>query len=142
LSNGFDPLTEKHTDDLHFELLDTLKKSKASGDISILVNDVVIEEWKRNKEHCKLKIKKLHNKLLSIDQAFGDLGKYVDIEKVKRDYADKINEEIKRNEEHIRSVENFLMNDCELIKTSDKIKVQIFDLSIGGLKFLTQQIEK
>jgi len=131
LSNGFDPLTENHSDDLHFELLDTLKKSKDSGDISILVNDVIIEEWKRNKEHSKLKIKKLLNKLANVDQVFGDIRKYVDTEKIRKEYTDKINEEIKRNEEHILSVENFLIKDCVIIKTSDKIKIKIFDLSIS-----------
>lgn len=130
LSNGFDPLTEKHSD-LHFELLETLKRSKDSGDISILANEVIIEEWKRNKEHCKLKIRKLNDKLKNIDQAFGDIEKYVNADNVKQAYEDKIKEEIKRNEEHIENVEEFLHKDCVAIKTSDKTKIKIFDLSIG-----------
>jgi len=132
LSNGFDPLTSKHSDDLHFQLLDSLKKSKDSNEIGILVNEIIVEEWKRNREHCKLKIEKLQDKQKNIKQVFGDIDKYVKTDSFKKEYIDALKNEIKKNEEHIVNVEKFLINDCIHIKTSDEVKIRIFDLSVSN----------
>jgi len=67
-------------------LLDSLKKSKDSNEIGILVNEIIVEEWKRNREHCKLKIEKLQDKQKNIKQVFGDIDKYVKTDSVKKEY--------------------------------------------------------
>src|SRR5690606_29245120 len=110
LANGLDPLTEKLHEDLHFKLLAELKELKNNNDICILINDIVLEEWKRNKEHSKLKIKKLTNKLNNSDSSFNDLKKYVksETEGLKKEYIEGLKQDISANEEHIQKVENFL----------------------------------
>ena len=132
LANGLDPLTEKHHDDLHFKLLAGLKELKDNNDICILINDIVFEEWKRNKENAKLKIKKLTNKLSNPDSSFNDLKKYVksETEGLKREYIEGLKKDIAKNEEHIQKVEDFIFNDCERVEISQELKIKIFDLSV------------
>lgn len=134
LANGLDPITNKHHDNLHFDLLKALKEHKQNNDICILINDIVIEEWERNKEHCKLKLKKLNNKVLSTENAFSDINKYVKTRTndLQNQYAEGIKREILANEEHIQKVEEFLFNDWQKINISNDIKLKIFDLSVGN----------
>lgn len=133
LANGFNPDTAKH-DALHFELLAELKKLKEKGEICILINDIVVEEWKRNKEHSKLKIKQLTNKLDNSNSQFGEIKKYVKsgIGDLKKEYLEGVQNEIAENEKHIQRVEDFLFNDCQMVDISKDLKLKIFDLSTGN----------
>lgn len=133
LANGLDPITNKHHDNLHFELLKTLKFHKEQNEICILINDIVIEEWKRNKEHSKLNIKKLTCKLSKSDNPFNDIKKYVKsgIDTLQTEYAEGVKLEITTNEEHIQKVEQFLYNDCQKVEITPDLKMQIFDMSIS-----------
>jgi len=132
LANGLDNSTSKHSDDQHFKLLEELKLLKESGDICILVNEIIFEEWKRNKEHCKSKIKKLKKKLSDPDEHFRELRKYVKSEtkEIQDEYLKGIEADIKANEEHVQKVEEFLFNDCVKMEITDNLKVKIFDLSV------------
>lgn len=133
LANGFDPLSNKHLDKLHFELLATLKEHKEKNNICILINDVVIEEWKRNKEHSKIKIQKLNNKLSDAGNPFNDIRKYAKskTDDLEKEYAEGLKEEITANEKHIDTVEVFLLNDCQKVNISNEVKLKVFDLSVG-----------
>ncbi len=132
LANGLDALTGKHCDDQHFKLLEELRQLKENNDICIIVNEVIFEEWKRNKEHCKLKIEKLKKKLNNPEEHFRELKKYVktEIQTLQTEYLEGIKLDIKENEEHIKKVEEFLFNDCIKAEITDKIKTTIFDLSV------------
>jgi len=132
LANGLDPITSKHHDDLHFTLLEGLKELKNNNDVIILVNEIIIEEWKRNKEHSKAKIKKLKYKLENPDSSLIELRKYVrsQTDDLKEEYLQGLRNDIKANEQHIENVEAFLLQDCMIIDISREIKVKIFDLSV------------
>lgn len=132
LANGLDPITAKHHDDLHFKLLESLKELKDNNDICIIINEIIVEEWKRNKEHSKAKIKKLILKLENPDNSFTELKKYVksQTDDLKEEYIVGLQNDIKANEKHIQNVEDFLLKDCMMVDISQEIKVKIFDLSV------------
>jgi hypothetical protein len=132
LANGLDTLTGKHSDEQHFKLLEELRQLKESNDICIIVNEVIFEEWKRNKEICKIKIEKLKKKLNNPDEHFRELKKYVksETQTLQNEYIEGIKADIKANEEHIQKVEEFLLNDCIKVEITDKLKTLIFDLSV------------
>jgi len=136
LANGIDPIsnqTDRQHENLHFKLLAQLKELKEKGDISILVNDIIIEEWKRNKEHCNIKIKKLTRKLEDQRSVLSEIKKYVqsNTDEIQEEYIEGIQRDIKENEEHIQNVEDFLFNECTKIDISEELKIRIFNLSVS-----------
>lgn len=119
---------------MHFELLQSLVELKKDNKIQVLVNEIIITEWKRNKEHCNLKIKSLENKLLNKESAFKEIAKYMKtkIKELQDEYVQGLESEILKNREHIQSVENFLFNDCITVEITRELKLLIFDLSINN----------
>lgn len=133
LANGYDPISEKHHDDLHFNFLSSLKKLKDNGDIRILVNEIIFKEWERNRENSKLKIQNLSTKLKNPESAFSFIKKYVksEIKKLQEEYIHGLKSAIEANRIHIQNVEDFLYKDCLKIEISEALKLKIFDLSIN-----------
>jgi len=134
LANGLDPISNKHHDDLHYELLKSLKELKDKKQAQVIINEIIVTEWKRNKEHCKAKIKKLEQKLTNKDNAFKEIEKYTkaDIKQLQEEFIQSIKEEISQNEAHIQNVEDFIFNECVKVEISQEIKLRVFDLSINN----------
>lgn len=132
LANGLDPIKNKHHDSLHFELLQSLVKLTEDNKIRVLINEIIINEWNRNKIHCYEKIRNLENKLLNKVNAFKDIEKYAtsNIDQLQKEYCIGIENEIFKNEQHIQNVESFLQNKCIKTEISEDLKLLIFDLSI------------
>jgi hypothetical protein len=132
LANGLDPLTNKHYDHLHYDLLKSLKELKDKEQAQVIINEIIITEWHRNKEHCKAKVKKLQQKLTTADSAFTEIGKYTtaNVRQLEEEFIQNLQEEIRVNEAHIQHVEDFLINDCVKVDISQALKLRIFDLSI------------
>lgn len=134
LANGLDPISNKHHDDLHYELLKSLKELKDKNQAQVIVNDIIVTEWNMNKEHCKAKIKKLEQKLANKDNVFKEIEKYTtaNIDQLKEEFIQSIEKEIRSNNAHIQKVENFIFNDCVKVEISQETKLKIFDLSINN----------
>ena len=134
LANGLDPISNKHHDDLHYELLKSLKELKDKNQAQVIINDIIVTEWNRNKEHCKAKIKKLEQKLANKDNVFNEIEKHTtaNIDQLKEEFIQSIEKEIRSNEAHIQNVEDFIFNDCVKVEISQEIKLKIFDLSINN----------
>lgn len=132
LANGLDPINNKHHDSLHFNLLQSLIDLTDDKKIQVLVNEIVLDEWHRNKTHCYAKIKSLENKLINKHNAFKDIEKYAtsNIEQLQNEYSAGIENEIIKNSHHIQNVENFLKNKCVKTEINENLKLLIFDLSI------------
>ncbi len=130
LANGFDTSSNKFHDNHHFNLLDQLMNLTADGDICILVNEIIIEEWQRNKVNAEQKIKLLNNRLTN-PSVFKELSKYVKspLQQIKDEYHNAIKAEIAANENHIRLVEKFLFTDCQKIEISDVVKLKVYGLA-------------
>lgn len=134
LANGLDPISNKHHDDLHYELLKSLKELKDKNQAQVIINEIIVIEWNRNKEHCKAKIKKLEQKLANKDNSFKEIEKYTtaNINQLQEEFIRSIEKEIRSNETHIQNVEDFILNDCVKVEISQKLKLEIFDLSINN----------
>ncbi|MGZ3920832.1 MAG: PIN domain-containing protein [Bacteroidia bacterium] len=133
LANGFDTKSQKFHDNHHFHLLRRLMDLSEEGDICILINDLIIEEWKRNKINAEKKIALLSNKLLN-NSLFTEISKYVStsLKELKVEYNEGIKEEIKANNIHIALLEKFLFNDCQKMPLADEIKLKVFNYSTAG----------
>ncbi|HMK17148.1 MAG TPA: PIN domain-containing protein [Chitinophagaceae bacterium] len=132
LANGLDPISNKHHDNLHFELLQSLIDLTNDKKVQVLVNDIILQEWDRNKMHCYTKIKTLEHKLANKENTFKDIEKYSksDVLKLQKEYSEGLESEIQRNKEHIQKVEDFLRNNCITTEITNDLKVLIFELSV------------
>lgn len=136
LANGLDNLTHKHHESHHFTLLKSLQELTEKGEITVLVNDIIIEEWKRNKGQAYTQIQKLKNQLSESQTQLKKVksigGDLIDTEVDKLDAVlqQKTEEKVKLNEQHIQNVEDFLNKVCTKIDISNELKIKIFDLSI------------
>ncbi|WP_421976838.1 PIN domain-containing protein [Roseivirga seohaensis] len=132
LANGYDPTSKTDSGSKHFEFLDTLKALRRDGKIEILINDIVIKEWKRNRHHVNQKIDKLKRKLADADKAVRDILKYaMSADDLSEKYKTGIEAEIQLNIDHIKNVEDFLTNECINTEISELIKLEIFDLAVN-----------
>jgi hypothetical protein len=131
LANGYNPDKEKH-EEYHFELLKQLKSLKHDKGVDILINDVVINEWNRNKRHVQSKIDLLKRKLEKPDDALKELTKYAksNTDKLKEEYILGLIADIDANEKHIKEVEDFLLSDCLKIDITPDIKEMVLNLAL------------
>ena len=100
----------------------------------ILVTDIILKEWQRNRNHCENKVESLKRKLSNPDSVFSDIKRYTKsgIEQLEKEYIEGLNAEIVGNQKHITEVETFLHNDCLKIDIPDHIKLKIFELSVSN----------
>jgi len=138
LSNGFDQQSNSHIDNgLHFQLLAELKKKQRAGEICILVNDIIIQEWERNKDETKRLIEKLNHKIAEVDRRLEADKKYLIPEDLvaQQQINDRtkanFQKEIDLNIKHIDGVDHFLKNECKRIPISDTVKLQAWAFAIN-----------
>jgi hypothetical protein len=134
LANGLDPISNKDHGNLHFELLDKLRDLIEREQITILVNDVIIEEWERNKEHTKHRIKKIKRKINNPKQPFYEIRKYIssNVDDIEKEFIAGLNKDLELNEEHINKVEILLKEKCETVPVTNDLKIKIFNISTSG----------
>jgi predicted nucleic acid-binding protein len=134
LANGLDPVSNKDHGNFHFELLDKLRDFVKREEITILINEVIIKEWERNKEHTKHRIEKLKRKVDDPKQAFAEIRKYVssNVDKIEKEFIAGLERDIELNEEHINKVQTFLKEECKIVPVADELKLKVFNLSISG----------
>ena len=71
LANGFNILAGDH-DDLHLKVFDIIEKRVDDGSLVFLVNDIIFEEFARNKARTEEKIQKIERRAKGcIDQLKG-----------------------------------------------------------------------
>lgn len=139
LANSYNPKNENYEDGLHFRLVKALKRLIDSGDFIILTNDIIVEEWQRNKAVAEKLIEKHEKTLQGNKGSIKNIKKYLDVaEKEKIDeifgkYSDNIQKAIQDNERHIAEVEDLLINKTEKIEIPDDIKVKAANRAIDKL---------
>lgn len=126
LSNGFNILNNKH-DELHFKVFDLIKKRVNDGSLTVLTNRLILEEWARNKQHCKNQIKELKDRQHAYLSTLKNIKKVVD--DVGKKLSEALESKIQRHESHINDVEEFLMTKTTQIDIPDHIKVKAADLA-------------
>jgi len=120
------------TKDTFYHLWVKLKEMKESGEIKVIVNDIILKEWARNKQNniktLSNNIKDEYRSALNISNYLQDVAKYNYLQTIS-EYKDEANR-IKKAKERVEDVEAF-MNSCKIIKTTEAQKLFIAELSIN-----------
>lgn len=119
------------TKDSFYELWLKLKQMKENGEVEIIINDIIIQEWNRNKETTTKSliqsIKNEYNSAINLSNYLHEKEKETFLNSISQ-YKDEKNR-ITKAENRVSEIENF-MNTCTIIKTSDKQKLFISELAI------------
>jgi len=120
------------TKDTYQPLWSKFKKMKDNDEIKVLVNDVIIKEWNRNKENT---IKRLTESIKNEYNAARNLANYFPSEK-KEEYLAKLseykeeNKRIEKATKRVQEIEDFI-NNCELINVTSEQKLFVSELAIN-----------
>jgi len=120
------------TKDTFFELWTKFKEMKESGEINVIVNDIILKEWERNKPTT---IKTLTNNIKNEYKSALNLSNYLQ-GNAKTDYLQTISEykdeanRIKKAKDKVEEVEAFIKS-CTRIETTEAQKLFIAELSIN-----------
>lgn len=101
-----------------------------------LTNDVVIEEWKRNKPSTESQIKELENKYKSYSESLKSIKTFVkeDIEEVFHQLRSELEvaytKKVSLLKKHIIDVEEFLINNTQRIPVTDNVKIEATNLAL------------
>jgi predicted nucleic acid-binding protein len=119
------------TKDTFFELWTKLKEMKDDGQLEIIVNDVILKEWERNKENT---IKSLANGIKSEYTTAINLANYLEIQE-KKDFLKIITtykseaERITKATQKVTEVEDFIKS-CTIINVTEAQKLFVANLAI------------
>jgi len=136
LANSYNPKNKNYEDGLHFKLVESLIKLIDSGDFILLTNDIIIEEWNRNKEAAKKLIEKHKKTVEGNEGSIKNIKKQLEHEdKIKlndifQKYTDSIQKIIQDNERHIQEVEELLVNKSLKIEIPNEVKIIAADRAI------------
>ena len=120
------------TKDTFFELWIKFKEMKENGEIRVIVNDIILKEWARNKPKT---IKNLINNIKNEYKSALNLSNYLTGE-IKKEYLLTISEykdeanRIQKANQRVEEVEEF-MKTCTILKTSEAQKLFIAELAIN-----------
>ncbi|MCW3463967.1 PIN domain-containing protein [Chitinophaga nivalis] len=135
LANGLDTQSSQHSARQHFALLRSLEDLVKDGMVTILINDIIILEWERNKANAYNYVQKLKNKITDTENKYkAKIRAGTLTNNDTQVYTNEINilkAEIQIQGLHVAGVEKFIYNSCTQIPIPDKIKIQVFDLAIS-----------
>lgn len=134
MANGFDSISEKiHIGSTkHVELFEKIKNKSETGELKVLVNEIVINEWRRNqhvanqhiKELQKQKSEKIKEVILANGELFG-----ASIKSQLQEINEAFDEKIAFNKNHLADIELFISL-CPQYGITDQIKLEIAELAI------------
>ncbi len=107
-------------------IIDVIKKKKESGEIILLSNEIIIQEWNRNKETTLKDLeKKADAVFVTTEKVFESYsvkskGRYSDLIEDFLSHRNYFKESAKQ---HIDKTEQ-LLNECEIIPVTDKMKIR------------------
>ena len=120
------------TKDSYQSLWNKFQEMKDNDEINVLVNDVIIKEWNRNKENT---IKRLITSIKNEYNAAKNLANYFQGQN-KTDYLQQISEykeehnRIDKATDRVQEIENF-MKGCQIIEVTDEQKLFVSELAIN-----------
>ena len=127
LANSYNPKKESFDDGLHFKLVENIERFVNEEKITILTNEIIIEEWDRNIETSKNLIKKHKKSVEGNKGCITNIKKILDkpdkevLDSIFNNYSLKMQQVIEKNENHISQVQGLLSN-AEKVEVSDSIK--------------------
>lgn len=135
LANGFSTVSNSadYENDNHIEVFNQIKDKYDSNEFKILINEIVLKEWVRNKKTALDYIKGLKkykgleiNALIEVKTSMSQ--KY--FEKKCAEINRKFEERINKNKEHINNIDSFL-NSLERIPISQEVKNEVLEMAIN-----------
>lgn len=136
MANGYNQETEKYDDGYHFKLVGDLINLIEKGQIRIIVNQVIIDEWNRNKEKTENLIKKHLGTIEGVHGTIKGIKKKISKEsglkadEVFEEYKKEVEKEIEKNRTHILEVEDLIFNKSINIPIKNEIKITAADLAL------------
>jgi hypothetical protein len=135
LSNGFNIFSGEH-EDLHFKVFDIIEKRVADGSLVFLVNDIVLDEFERNKATTQLYIKELKKKVKNYINTLKELKIFTptnveNIDDLIADIKAKSDEKIALQTAHIARLEDFIKTKTKKISITDEHKVECTDMAVA-----------
>ena len=135
LCNGFDTRSGDHGD-LHFKLFEFLEQQVDQGRLVVLVNNIILEEFERNKNRSQEKIKDIEKKADGHKGNLKSLKKFVPdsnvlITELRAAMEAKRDEIIAKEKVHIARVENFLKNKTRIIEITIDHKGEAADMAVA-----------
>jgi hypothetical protein len=106
------------------------------GSIIILVNEIIHQEWARNKSTTEDKIKDLEKKIKHLTESLSNIESYItgqcseQFEIIREKLIAEILSRIEKNKTHIREVEDLLIKHTINIPITDKAKTEVVDLAL------------
>jgi hypothetical protein len=139
LANSYNPKNQNFEDDLHFKLVEMLAELVNNEEITILTNEIIIEEWKRNKEVAKNLIKKHQKSIEGNKGHVNNIKKFLvqedksALDDIFEKYINFLNQVIENNERHISQVETLLVNKTEKVEITQDILARAANRAINKL---------
>lgn len=135
LSNGFNINSQKH-DELHLKVFSFINERVESGDLVLLVNSLVLEEWNNNKAHTENHLKDITNKYKSYNDSLLSIENFIqgnipEIEKLKLILKKEFEEKTEKYKTHIKNVEELLLKKTKKIRITNQIKIEAVNLASG-----------
>ena len=134
LSNGFNVYSNKH-DELHLKVFEKIKKWTDQGSITFLTNDIIIEEWERNKSEASKQIDYIKRKCDSYSTNLDVIRKFIgynpkELTRLKKMLDTEYENKVEKHRAHIREVEEFIHNSLVKIPVTDQVKIQAADRAL------------
>lgn len=139
LANSYNPKNQNFDDGLHFKLVEMLAELVDNREITILTNEIIIEEWNRNKEVAKNLIQKYQKSFEGNKVHISNIKKFLAkedklvLDAIFENYSINLNHAIENNEKHITHVEDLLISKTEKVEITQEIKARAADRAIKKL---------
>lgn len=136
MANGYNQDTGSFESGHHFKLVEKIADLVTQEKVEIIVNDIIIDEWKKNKVRTETLINKIQAGIDEFEKSINNSKKHVSPEGAKKadeflnEYKLERRKEIQRNRAHISTVENLLFNKSTTIPITQSVKNLALDLAL------------
>lgn len=132
LSYGFDTISSKTDENLHFELIEQILDKITNHECHIFTNYIIKEEWRRNKEKTNVWINKYKNTLRTEENKLKNNRKskdFLTLASTFKQVESDLKNKIQKNLQHIENVDKLIQNSRD-IPVLDKHKLEAVELAL------------
>jgi len=133
LANGFNPYSNKH-DDTHLKIFELLRQRAEQGTIVVLVNQLIAEEFERNKSQARAKVKDIEKKRESYIGNLKPIREFITQDKNLKELELKIaqvaEQKISAIRNHVFKVERFLNRWTISIPVTDQHRIEATHMAL------------
>jgi predicted nucleic acid-binding protein len=137
LANGHYTPEAQHSEQTHSTLLNRLTEKLENEEIRIVVNDIIVQEWDRNKEAKENRIKKYENQILNNEKYFKLIGLDLNeadnkqLEILHEHYRNHLTHKIHVNKKQIDKLDKILKEEAIKAPITPSLKSKVTDWGIA-----------